>query len=336
MSDIAIIGTGQIGTSIALRLQQTPETSQYSVVGVDLHRDHAIAAKRTGAFVDVTPNAERAIADAGLVILATPTRTIAQLLTELADAFPDGCTVTDTGSSKADVQRTASEVLRPSVAFVGGHPMAGTTGTGPESANPALFEGARWVVTPDAKVPEASLNLVLGLVSAMGARSMVMDAAEHDAYVAAISHLPLMTSSALFRLTRDSEAWPELSVLAATGFQSATRLAGTDEHMALDIARTNREQLVHWMDRYRAELGRLRDLLADPERDEDLFRYLAEASIQYGAYESGAVGRTEVDEQIETPDLSLFDMVMGGALAQRARELAKEPEPAPRGGRRGR
>lgn len=334
MSDIAIIGTGQIGTSIALRLHEGETTSQYRIVGVETHRDHAIAARRTGAFVDVSPDPVRAVADAGLVIIATPTRAISQVLRDLAGDFAVGSTITDTGSAKADVHRTAVEVLPEGVFFIGGHPMAGTTGTGPDSANPKLFEDARWVMTPDHRAPENSINLVLGLIAQMGAKAMWMDAAEHDAYVAAISHLPMLSSTALFHLARDSEAWPELSVLAATGFRSATRLAGTDEQMAHDIAVTNREQLSHWLDRYVGELDRLRALLADPGRDEELFTYLAEASLKYGAFESGAVGRVEVD-QVEMPDLSMFDMLMGGALAQRAREMTKEAEPAEGTRRRG-
>lgn len=336
MTDIAIIGTGQIGTSIALRLQETGAGRKYRVIGVDRMRDHAVAARRTGAFVDVIADPARAVRDAGLVVLATPTGAIIRLLHDLAGDIPEGATVTDVGSTKARIQRAAQEALPAGVAFVGGHPMAGTTGTGPAAADPALFSGARWVVTPAGGTPEPAVDLVLGLVALMGARAMLMDAEEHDAYVAAISHLPLISSTALFHLARSSEAWPELSTLAAGGFRSATRLAGTDEHMAHDIASTNRDQLVHWLDRYRAELGRVRALLADADADEDLFRYLAEASIQHGAFEAGAIGRTEVDERIETPDLSLFDFVMGGALAQRARELAQEPEPTDRRGRRDR
>jgi prephenate dehydrogenase len=157
---------------------------------------------------------------------------------------------------------------------------------------------------------------------------MFMDAEEHDAYVAAISHLPLMAATAMFRLARDSEAWPELSLLAAGGFKDSTRVAGTDPAMAHDIALTNRTQIIHWIERYREELRALQQQIADTEDEEALFHFLAKTSLEHGAFMTGAVGRKEVDERHweAVPDSALMDLLMGGTLAERARELTKRSE----------
>src|SRR5262249_22309048 len=109
-----------------------------------------------------------------------------------------------------------------------------------------------------------------------------------------ISHVPLMAATALFQMARSSEAWPELSLLASSGFRDTTRLTGTEPSMAHDIAITNREQIVHWLQRYREALVKLEEAIRDAEHENDLFRTLSTANLDYTAYREGAVGRKEV------------------------------------------
>ena len=152
-----------------------------------------------------------------------------------------------------------------------------------------------------------------------------MDAAEHDAYAAAVSHLPMFAASALFRLVRDSDAWPELSLLAASGFKDTTRLAGTDELMSHDIAVTNREQVIHWLQRLRGALHDLEDMLGNPDRDEEFLRYLAQLNIDHIAFHDGQIGRVEIDQKgsgIPVPGMT--DMLLGGALSERLRQMTED------------
>jgi prephenate dehydrogenase len=137
-----------------------------------------------------------------------------------------------------------------------------------------------------------------------------------------------MAATALFQLARSSEAWPEMSLLAAGGFKDTTRLAGTDSAMAHDIAITNRRQIVHWLQRYREALQTLEEGILDMDRESDLFRTLSQANLQYTAFSEGVVGRKEVhDDMIASlPTQGMMDMLIGGALADRARELQKRAD----------
>jgi prephenate dehydrogenase len=205
--------------------------------------------------------------------------------------------------------------------------MAGTTASGPATASAALFQGAQWIVVPSLGATEGAVQAVSGLATALGATPRFMDAEEHDAYVAAISHLPLAAATALFRLARDSEAWPELSVLAAGGFRDTTRVAGTHPDMAHDIAVTNRTQLIHWIERYREALRDLQERIADVEGEEDLYRFLASTSIEHGAYMAGKVGRVEVDQKgAEMPDSTMSDLIFGSYFADKMREITQRSE----------
>lgn len=322
MTRIAILGTGLIGASIGLALRNHAEMNDIEIVGFDANREREREAERRNAIDKRERGLRRAAEGASLVVISTPVLATREVLEEISGVLMEGAIVTDTGSTKAQVMRWADELLPDNVNFVGGHPMAGKTAFGSAAAEATLFQNARWILVPSPSASNASVETVAGLATALGANPMFMDAAEHDAYAAAISHLPLFTSSVLFRLVRDSEAWPELSLMAATGFRDATRLAGTDEQMAHDIAITNRDQVVHWIQRMRGALYDLETMLADPEQDEELLRYLTQLNIDHIAFQDGQIGRVEIDQKGSgIPDSNMTDFLLGGALSERLRQL---------------
>ena len=115
--------------------------------------------------------------------------------------------------------------------------------------------------------------MVLGLIESMGANPMYIDPAEHDQYAAAVSHLPLVMSVALFRMVRDSHGWEDASLLAGPGFRDLTRLASGDPTMSRDIMMTNREAVLHWITRLQTELSTVKQALeTGHEPVYDLFR----------------------------------------------------------------
>ena len=321
MARVAIVGTGLIGTSIGLGLREHADARTIEIAGYDRNADGARAAERRGAIDGRESSARAAAAGASLVVLSTPILAMREVMAEIAGALAPGAVVTDTGSTKAEVMGWARDLLPSGVHFVGGHPMAGKTVSGPGNADPKLFEGARWVVTPSRTASAAAVETVAGFAAGLGAKPMYMDPEEHDAYAAAISHLPMFAAAALFRLARDSEAWPELSMLAASGFRDTTRLAGTDEQMAHDIAITNRDQVVHWLQRYRGMLYDLEDRLRDEGAAEGLLAWFTQVNFDYAGYREGQIGRVEIHERGELPDVSVMDIFMGGALADRLRQL---------------
>ena len=327
MTQLAIIGTGLIGASIGLGLKATEGTESIEIVGFDTSREREREAERRDAIDRRASSLGSAVQGAALVVISTPVLATREVMEEIASALPVGAIVTDTCSTKTQVLHWAEELLPDSVNFVGSHPMAGKTQFGPAAAEATLFQDARWVVVPSRSASSDAVETVSGLATALGAKPMFMDAAEHDAYAAAISHLPMFAASALFRLVRDSEAWPELSLLASSGFKDTTRLAGTDELMAHDIAVTNREQVVHWLQRLRGAIYDLEDMLGDPDRNEELLRHLAQLNIDHIAFHDGQIGRVEIDQKGSgIPIPGMTDLFFGGALAERLRQMTDDSD----------
>ena len=325
MRRIVIIGLGLIGGSIGLGLKAA-ELPGIDIVGSDIDGSRERAAKKSGAIDRGEHDLARAVRDARLVIVAVPIAALREVFTAIAPHLADGAVVTDTASTKGEVMKWATELLPESISFVGGHPMAGKEQTGIDHADAALFQGRAYCVCPTVNSSPAAIKSVVGLAQALGAEPLFIDAEEHDVYAAAISHLPLIAATALFNLLRESPSWDDLGQLASTGFHDMTRLASSDPTMSNAIWKTNREAIIHWVDRLTEELKRLRGMLSDAH-DEELFKLFAETKLQRDEFianpprrESAARG-PEVDRS-----RALLDILVGGMMADNIRRVSKIPE----------
>ena len=264
MRRIAIIGLGLIGGSMGLALKKVADLE---LVGFARRPEVASKALSIGAVDRAEGNLLSAVEEASLVIIATPVVAIKEILAQIGERLSQGCIVTDTASTKAQVMGWAEEFLPSSVSFIGGHPMAGKEASGIEAADADLFAGCTYCLVPGRRATTEAINVVEGLVGQIGAKPIFLDASEHDSLVAAISHLPLLLSAALVSATTRSPSWPKMAKLAATGFRDLTRLASGNPEMSRDICLTNREPILHWIDEYIKELEEFRRLVGEGDQE---------------------------------------------------------------------
>ena len=286
MTIIAIVGTGLIGTSLALAIKDS--NLNVEVVGTDRNGSARSGAQKTGAFKNIEARPANAIRGADVVVFATPVMAMREMMEATASDFQDGCVVTDVGSSKKLVLQWAEEVLPKSVSFVGGHPMAGRETSGPENADGTMFKGKAYCIIPSPTADRAAVSSVTTMAEAIGAKPFFIGVEEHDSFVAAVSHLPFMLSVALMGCTSKSPNWDDIGQLASSGFGDLSRLASGDPVMHRDICVTNPEPIVAWMDAYIRELYDLRNLLAgedgpDPDAVHEVFVDALEARARWQA-----------------------------------------------------
>jgi prephenate dehydrogenase len=164
---------------------------------------------------------------------------------------------------------------------------------------------------------------VEALVKLVGARPIIIDPEEHDSYLAAVSHLPLVLATALFSLARESQAWPELGVLAGPGFRDMTRLASGNPEMSHDICLTNRDHLTHWIDRLIEELRRYQQMIRQEDLQEELYRHFARAQLERDAFLQRPPERPRPEQQAEqlSAGEQMLRFMMGEYLTRRAREV---------------
>ncbi|MBA2595786.1 MAG: prephenate dehydrogenase [Chloroflexota bacterium] len=267
MQRILIVGLGLIGGSVGLALRRWSDERKVDgrkpleITGFDPNLDHQRAAEKMGAVDRGAWDLVKAARDADVVVLATPVNALKDVMQDLAPHLRPETIVTDTGSTKSQALRWAAEILPRSVHFVGGHPMAGKTQS-IEGADAELFAGATWCISPSVTASEDAVRTVLGLVAAAGAEPFFIDPEEHDAYVAGISHLPFVVSTALMNAVSRDASWRDMKSLTAGGFRDATRLASGSPAMHRDILLTNRESVIRWIDAFTESLGDVRRTLA--------------------------------------------------------------------------
>jgi len=208
-----------------------------------------------------------------ILFICTPVMVIKDVLETVGHELKKGCLVTDTGGTKLEVMHWADKFLPDGVDFIGGHPMAGKEAHGPGNADPGIFEGKAYCVVPKTGASTQSVDALLKIIKSLGSTPFFIDAAEHDSFVAAVSHLPFIVAASLVNTTSNSPQWGDISRLASTGFKGVTRLASGDPTMHRDVCLTNGESIVHWLTQYVRQLEYIKELIAsrDSVRLDELF-----------------------------------------------------------------
>jgi prephenate dehydrogenase len=222
-------------------------------------------AKKMGAVDNTEWSLGNAVKNADIIIVATPVSAMQKVFEDIGPHLKRGAVVTDTGSTKAVVLRWAKS-LPDGVSFVGGHPMAGKTGS-LDVAEADLFKSATWVVCPAVDADEESIKNVLGIISTTGAESYFADPVEHDSFVAGISHLPFVVAATLVRSVVNDPAWRDMKSLASSGFRDTTRLALGSPVMHSGIAASNKDAINRWINQMIEGLQEFQERLNDPGED---------------------------------------------------------------------
>jgi prephenate dehydrogenase len=235
MDTVAIIGVGLIGGSFGLALKKAGFSGR--VLGVSspstIH-----AALETGA-IDESATLEDAAARADLVYLAQPIGRILDTIHRLDPLLRPGMLVTDAGSTKEAIVSQAARSIR-KCQFLGGHPLAGKEKRGVGEADPDLFSGRTYVLTPTepAELDTAAAQEFREWLRRIGAKPFVLEPAAHDRIVSYTSHLAQLASTALASTVADHVAEDELAI-SGPGLQDTTRLALSSYDLWRDIIATN-------------------------------------------------------------------------------------------------
>ena len=254
---LAVIGVGLIGGSFALALKQAKAVSH--VVGVGRNAANLKLALERGVIDAIAPDPGAAARDADLVLVAAPVAQFPAIFASLAESK---ALITDGGSTKRDVIAAARKALGKRIArFVPAHPIAGAEKSGAAAAKAELFQDRRVVLTPLKENAKASVATVEAAWSACGAKVSRMDAEEHDAVLAAVSHLPHVLAYALVHDVAKRNNSAQLFSFAAGGFRDFTRIASSHPEMWRDICLANRDRLLQELKLYANELGSIRRLL---------------------------------------------------------------------------
>ena len=269
MENIVIVGTGLIGASFGLALRKAGFSG--AITGVSSPR--AIADALAIGAIDRGASLEDAVPDAHLVFLSQTIGRILDTLRHLDPLLRPGTLVTDAGSTKCTIVDLARQTLT-NAQFLGGHPMAGKETRGAAAADPDLFQGRTWILTPDdASELHTSAALEFRMwLHRIGAHVLTLDADEHDRVVSLTSHLAQLASTALAATVSDKLGAPPRLDAAGPGLEDMTRLAMGSYEIWRDILATNSDHIERALGFYIQKLEHIRENLRTRQLQEEFER----------------------------------------------------------------
>lgn len=258
---ILIVGLGVIGGGYAAALTE----QGYEIKCITKEEKDVAYALERGMIKHGTTSADpKIIGEADLVIFALYPTVFIDWIEKYQGYFKSGALITDVTGVKGSVVGRVQDMLRPDVEFIAAHPMAGRERSGVEYADPAVFKGANYIVTPTEKNTEEAISLCQELGEVLGfARISILSPEEHDEMIAFLSQLTHCIAVALMS-ANETEG---LEKYTGDSFRDLTRIAKINDAMWSELFLMNKDALLHEMDAFIGEFERLRSMLVSGDRE---------------------------------------------------------------------
>lgn len=264
---VIVIGTGLIGTSVALALRERGADvwlADRDTAAARLAADIGAGTLLPGAGGGLLAEPDRpwegsAAGPADLALIAVPPAAVARTLAE-AQARNLARWYTDVASVKSLPLAQARALGCDLASFVAAHPLSGRERSGPAAARADLFVGRPWVICRSPENPEAAVAAVAALARACGAEPVQVSAGEHDRWVALVSHAPHLVSAAMAARLADSS--DGALALAGQGLRDVTRIAAGDTALWTQILTLNAAPVAEVLAAVAADLAAAAEALA--------------------------------------------------------------------------
>ncbi|MBK8815196.1 MAG: prephenate dehydrogenase/arogenate dehydrogenase family protein [Methylococcaceae bacterium] len=281
---LCIIGPGLIGGSIARAARQRDLCNE--IVGYGRPEDvrNLIKGKELKVIDDFYSDIAPAVAEANLVVIATPVGSIDFIFEMLKPIWNNETIYTDVGSTKANVINAAKRVFgKLPENFIPAHPIAGAEQSGIEASLADLFVNKRLIITPEEDTNSELLQKVTLFWERLGAQVSIMSSEHHDAVFAATSHLPHVLAFALVNMLGRKDEKTEIFKYAASGFKDFTRIASSDPTMWLDICLANKDEIIPLIEQLQDELNNIQKSLKNDNKQQllDTFNYARQSRQRF-------------------------------------------------------
>ena len=258
---IAIIGTGLIGGSLAIRLHEKKISSR--LIGVDSDPVHAALALELELVDEVLP-IDEAILQSDVLILAIPVDQMLSLMPAIMNKI-NNQVIIDLGSTKSQLAEVIKDHPKRG-RYVATHPMWGTEYSGPQAAMRGAYENKAVIICDEELSDADALEWTKAMYRKIGMHILAMDSKSHDLHAAYVSHISHITSFALANTVLEKEKEENaIFELASAGFESTVRLAKSNPAMWVPIFIQNRVNVLDVLDAHIQHLQKFRESIANSD-----------------------------------------------------------------------
>jgi len=254
---VTILGVGLIGASFALGMKKYKFCNH--LIGHGRKIENLQRAKDIGIIDSFEPDPAKACSGSDLVLFATPVGSFTEITEKIRLSFKKGTLVTDVGSVKGRLVYDMEALMPEGTYFVGGHPIAGSSRSGIDTATAEIFRGAKCILTPTEKTNVNAVERLTHIWKTFGCMVELIDPDEHDRIYAMVSHLPHLLAYAIVNTVADVDS--SYLKFAGQGFMGTTRIALSSPELWRDICILNQDNLLKFIEIFKKNLGRLSQYL---------------------------------------------------------------------------
>ena len=283
---ISIIGCGLIGSSI---LRATQEQKLATKISVYDKSNKVIEYLKKNFTADICSNVTETVKDADLIIISAPLSSYKEILLSIKSNLKEGSILTDTGSTKKEVNKIVNNLGLKNISWIASHPIAGTEYSGPAAGFSSLFKNRWCILSADNQVSKDKIENLEKFWSKLGSKVKVMSFEDHDYVLSLTSHLPHAVAYSIVRTAINNEDKFKNDVIqySAGGLRDFTRIAASDPLMWKDIFIDNSENILKVLDNYSKNLDDIKSAIKNKDSEKLLEIFSSTKKVRKEIIEAG-------------------------------------------------
>ena len=283
---ISIIGCGLIGSSILRAIQEKKLATKISVYDKS---NKVLEYLKKNFKADICSNVSETATDADLIIISTPLSSYKEILLSIKSNLKGGSILTDTGSTKKEVNKIVNNLGLKNISWIASHPIAGTEHSGPAAGFSSLFKNRWCILSADNQVAKDKIENLEKFWSKLGSKVKVMSFEDHDYVLSLTSHLPHAVAYSIVRTAINNEDKFKNDVIqySAGGLRDFTRIAASDPLMWKDIFIDNSENILKVLDNYSKNLDDIKSAIKNKNSEKLLEIFSSTKKVRKEIIEAG-------------------------------------------------
>ena len=285
--NITIIGCGLIGSSLLRALNKKKISKNITIY--DKSKEVLSYLRQENLSIDISSDVCASVKEADIIIIATPLSSYKEILLSIKDNLKKGSILTDTGSSKKEINKIIENLNLKDVSWIASHPIAGTENSGPKAGYAELFENRWCIISPSSKAKKEEIEKIEILWKKIGSKVKLMSFNEHDYILSLTSHLPHAIAFNIVRTAINDEDRfkKEIIQYSAGGLRDFTRIAASDPLMWKDIFVDNSENILKALDNFSINLEELKKAIINKDGDTLIKLFSATKEVRKEIIEAG-------------------------------------------------
>ena len=283
---ISIIGCGLIGSSI---LRAIEEKKLAEKISIHDKSNKVMEYLKKNFTADICSNMTESAKDADLIIISAPLSSYKEILLSIKSNLKEGSILTDTGSTKKEVNKIVNNLGLKNISWIASHPIAGTEHSGPTAGFSSLFKNRWCILSADNQVAKDKIENLEKFWSKLGSKVKVMSFEDHDYVLSLTSHLPHAVAYSIVRTAINNEDKFKNDVIqySAGGLRDFTRIAASDPLMWKDIFIDNSENILKVLDNYSKNLDEIKNAIKTKDSEKLLEIFSSTKKVRKEIIEAG-------------------------------------------------